>query len=225
MISETGEISPETNQKYVTLSELMIDRNNLIEILGGIQRKGSTISAKTKEVLINKYRSKIDLIDKQMVRVASGLNCSICQKVISLSDDVLVCQWCGSPAHTDPFLKHIKSEGYCPACGEYLKFHYRGAQKTITQDLFKTCVFAFSDKIHEVKVFYKKKLIDREESGDGLICPECKKGIQQNWKFCKSCGVRLERKATKEVHMTICPRCGRQIKSSWRFCKLCGHPL
>ncbi len=219
------EISPEIYQKLVALSELMIERNNLIEILGGILRRSSTISTETREVITNKYLSKINLIDKQMTRVANGLSCSICQKSISFNEEVLVCQWCGSPAHKERFLIFIKSEGYCPACGEYLKFHLKGAVKTITQDLFKTCVYAVSDKIHEVKVFYGQKLIDKIDPSKQLICPECKSTILGNWKFCRSCGTRLDQKTIDREHMVLCPRCGRQIKSSWRFCKLCGHPL
>ncbi|NVM53508.1 MAG: zinc ribbon domain-containing protein [Candidatus Helarchaeota archaeon] len=225
MASDTDHLSPETYQKLVTLSESMVERNNIGEILSEIKRKKSIITPQTVDVLTNKFLSKIALIDKQLSRVATGLTCSVCQKKLSLNDAVLACLWCGSPAHKRHLLKQVKTEGYCPACGEYLKVHFRRSIRTITHDLFKTCVNAINDKVHKLEVIYGDKLLQKVESGKEILCPECKGKVAADWKFCRLCGTRIEHKTIQEVEMRICPRCGRQIKSTWRFCKMCGHPL
>ena len=222
---DTDQVPHEIYQKLVTLSEGMIERNTIIEIIGDVKGKSSVISSQTMNVLTNKYLSKIALIDKQLSRVATGLNCSVCQELLSITDEILACIWCGSPAHKAHLIKHVKDESYCPACGEYLRFHFKGSVKTVAKDPFKTCVYATSDKIHKLEFFYGEKPLDKAEPGTRVECPECKRLISQDWKFCRYCGARLEHLGTQEIQMSTCPRCGRQIKSTWRFCKMCGHPI
>lgn len=218
--------SPETYEKLVKLSELILERNNILEILGGFKHKKKGLSGKGMQVLVNEYLSKITLIDKQMSQVAIGLRCSVCQEFLTLPDEVLVCEWCGSPAHKNHLLNYVKLNGYCPACGEYLKYYRRGALKTVTHDLFKTCVVNIaSKKIHELKIFYKDQLIESAPSHQRRQCPVCNNPVSPDWRFCRYCGTRLKPSETQEVQMRVCPRCGRQIKDTWRFCKMCGFPL
>ncbi|NVM30630.1 MAG: zinc ribbon domain-containing protein [Candidatus Helarchaeota archaeon] len=224
MSLDTEHLDHETYEKLVSLSESMIERNNVIEILAVIIRKAPLLSRKTVDILTHKFLSKIALLDKHMSRVATDLSCSVCQEKLSLTDPVLICLWCGSPAHEEHLLKHVKTEGYCPACGEYLKFQFTGNVKTISQDLFKTCVNAFSEGIHKLEIKFGEKLLDTAKSREKLQCPDCKRQVSPDWKFCRSCGSRLEHKGIQEVQMKTCPRCGRQITESWRFCKWCGHP-
>ena len=225
MASGTDEVSPELYRKRETLATLMIERNDLIEILGEIKHRKPQINSEVANVLINKYLSKIALIDKQISREAAGLLCSVCQEPLEISDLVLVCLWCGSPGHNTHLLSYIRDEGHCPACGEALKFHYKGLVRTITTDLFKTCVYALSDRIHELVIYFgDKPLVSSDDKG--AQCPECERVVSPDWNFCRYCGARLEPKQQKKAEsMSICPRCGRQIKSSWRFCKLCGQPI
>ena len=160
-----------------------------------------------------------------MSRVATGITCSVCQKTIAISDHVLACELCGSPAHTEHILKHVKQEGYCPACGENLKYHIKASLKTITHDLFKSSINAFSAKVHALQIYYKDQLIEQPIIHMKTECPRCKRTISPDWKFCRSCGAKLEHVETQKVEMRSCARCGRQIKSTWKFCKICGHPI
>jgi len=222
MVSEFDPLSAETYKKLVTLSELIIERNNLIEILGEIQRKKSTLSESIADILVYKFQSKIMLIDRQMSRAAAGLQCSICSGVLALNDEVLPCLWCGSPAHKDQFLHFVKRAGCCKACGENLRFHIKGAFKTIAPDVLKTYVDGLSDKIHELKITFGDKPLEEVVAEDKLLCPTCKQLISRTWKFCRACGTRLESKAPEAAQMSICPRCGKPMKSTWQYCKSCG---
>lgn len=226
MNTGSEKISSENYQKSIALSELMFERNNLLEILSNIKCKYSRTQEYPREILVNKFLSKIALINRQIAQVAVGLYCSICHEELSMDDEVLVCQWCGSPAHAQRFIQHVKVKGYCPACGELLKVHYRKPFKTLTQDLIKTYFAASFQQISEVKVFYGEFPLETDAPEKLSLCPECKGQISPNWKFCKYCGIRLE-KAGLQVADAVkpCPRCGRPARASWRYCKLCGHPL
>ncbi len=221
---DSNHVSPEQYETLVILSESMIARNNIIEILGEIKKGASILTQKRQEILIHKFLAKIALIDRQMSRVATGLSCSVCEEKLSLNDLVLICIWCGSPAHSAHLLKYVKDEGYCPACGQYLKLHFKSSLKTITPDLFKTIVYAFSNKIHEIQVFFGETLLDQAKPVEKVQCPECKRQTSADWKFCRYCGTRIEEDGIQEVQMISCSRCGRQITGSWHFCKWCGQP-
>jgi predicted amidophosphoribosyltransferase len=225
MSSEPEGISPEFYQKLVTLSELMIEKNDLIEIIGEIKQRKSKISQKMLDILTNKFNSKINLIDKQMSRTASGLSCSVCQEPLELTDPVLACLWCGSPGHQDHLLRYLKEEeSRCPSCGEYLRVHFKGSIKTsLYADPFKTSVYALSDKIHKLNIIYKEKPLELDSE---RRCPKCERVISQDWNFCRHCGTRLEHsESTTPIQTIACPRCGRPVKSAWRNCRLCGYPL
>lgn len=218
---EFDPLSTENYKKSVTLSEFIIERNSLIEILGEIQKKESILGEKI-GALIHKFQSKINLIDRQISRAAAGMQCSICSEVLSLNDDVIPCLWCGSPAHSDQFLHFVKKEGHCPACGESLKFHIRASIKTITHDALKTYVDGISNKIHELKITFEDKPLEEVLAEDKLFCPACKQPISRNWQFCRACGTRLRSRPLEAPQSSICPRCGNPMKSTWQYCKSCG---
>lgn len=222
MATEFDPLSAEIYNKLVTLSELIIERNNLIEILGEIQRKRSTLSESVADILVHKFQSKISLIDRQLSRSAAGMQCSICSEALALNDEIIPCLWCGSPAHKDQFLHFVKREGHCPACGETLKFHLKGGFKTIAHDALKTYIDSLSDKIHELKITFGDKPLEEVVAEDKLLCPACKQPISGNWKFCRACGTRLESRSPSPAQTSICPRCGKPMKSTWQFCKSCG---
>ncbi|MFX1294320.1 MAG: zinc ribbon domain-containing protein [Promethearchaeota archaeon] len=225
MASKTDQTSPEIYQKLVALSELIIERNNIIRILSGIKRAKTTLSEKQIDIILHKFLSKIALIDKRLNSVATGLSCSICQEQLTIADEILACERCGSPAHKNHLLKHVKAEGYCLACGEYLKYQIKGTIKTITHDLFKSCVYTLSDKVHKLEIFYSTKLIERPPITLRTKCPKCNRQISPDWKFCRYCGNKLKQPKKHELQVASCPRCGRQIKISWKFCKMCGFSL
>ncbi|MDD1778896.1 MAG: zinc ribbon domain-containing protein [Candidatus Helarchaeota archaeon] len=222
MTTEFDPLSAETYKKLVILSELIIERNSLIEILGEIQRKRSTLSENVADILVHKFQSKISLIDRQISRSAAGMQCSICSEPLALNDEVIPCLWCGSPAHKDQFLHFVKREGHCAACGQTLRFHVKGGFKTVAHDALKTYVDGLSDKIHELKITFGDKPLEEVVAEDKLLCPICRQPISGNWKFCRACGTRLESKPPVSAQTNICPRCGKPMKSTWQYCKSCG---
>lgn len=48
-----------------------------------------------------------------------------------------------------------------------------------------------------------------------LRCPRCKNPIENNWKICSSCGIKLK---------TICISCGKEIPTA-EFCEYCKGPI
>lgn len=49
-----------------------------------------------------------------------------------------------------------------------------------------------------------------------IVCPNCKKQLSADAKFCDHCGTRLGRK---------CPNCGADVKQNSVFCSECGQKL
>jgi len=49
-------------------------------------------------------------------------------------------------------------------------------------------------------------------------CPECKKEVADDAKFCPNCGVKLK-------ESRLCPDCGKQIPDDAKFCPNCGKKL
>jgi hypothetical protein len=225
MATETNPPSPEIDRKLELLSKLIIERNSVIEILGEIQRKKSTLSDNVADILIHKFQSKISLIDKQMSQIAAGLQCTICSEILAVNDDIIPCLWCGSPAHMGEYLTFVKHQGRCPSCGEYLKFHFKGSMKTISYDLLRYYMDGLSDKIHELEISFGDKPLEEVVAEDKLFCPACKQRISPNWNFCRICGNRLNPKMHEKMQMPLCPRCGKQIKNTWQHCKWCGYTL
>ncbi|MHA1129690.1 MAG: zinc ribbon domain-containing protein [Candidatus Helarchaeota archaeon] len=225
MSSETDEISPETFEKRVKLSELIFERNNLIKLMGGFKRKKRIISQKQLDILINEYISKIALIDRQMSRVAAGFSCPVCHEVLTITDEVLACEWCGTPSHDSELIKYVKSNGCCPSCGESLRPYSRNSMKTVTHDLFKEFLYSAPKKIPLLKIHYTDKPLTQSTPSKLIQCPKCHRPISPDWKFCRHCGTRLRQEPGTTVQKVVCPRCGRQVKKTWKFCKLCGYPL
>jgi len=225
MATETNSLSPEMYTKLVKLSELIIERNSLIEIFGEIQRQKSKLSDNIADILINKFQSKIALIDKQMSQVAAGLQCSICSEILAVTDGIIPCLWCGSPAHMGELLTFVKQEGRCPSCGEYLKFHFKGFIKTISPDLLKSYTDRISDKIHKLEISFGDKSVEAIVAGDKFLCPTCQQQVLPNWNFCRICGTRLSHTESEVWQIILCPRCKKQVKPDWHHCRWCGYAL
>lgn len=54
-----------------------------------------------------------------------------------------------------------------------------------------------------------------------ILCPNCKKEVPENAKFCLECGAKIEVLAENEM---ICPVCGKKTNKG-KFCMECGAPL
>ena len=54
-----------------------------------------------------------------------------------------------------------------------------------------------------------------------ILCPNCKKEVPENAKFCLECGAKIEVLAENEM---ICPVCGKKTNTG-KFCMECGAPL
>lgn len=51
-----------------------------------------------------------------------------------------------------------------------------------------------------------------------MKCPNCNEEIDDNARFCESCGKKLNDEST-----IYCPKCGELTKSNVSFCSNCGH--
>ena len=51
-----------------------------------------------------------------------------------------------------------------------------------------------------------------------MKCPNCNEEIDDNARFCESCGKTLNDEST-----IYCPKCGELTKSNVSFCSNCGH--
>lgn len=68
-----------------------------------------------------------------------------------------------------------------------------------------------------------------------MKCPECSKEINDNAKFCKYCGKKIEDNNTiseipeetivEEPLFITCPNCGKEMQANKAFCTNCGNPL
>jgi DNA-directed RNA polymerase subunit RPC12/RpoP len=47
-------------------------------------------------------------------------------------------------------------------------------------------------------------------------CPDCGKPVEEGWRACPHCGVRLT---------SVCPECGKSMASDWVACPYCGARL
>lgn len=48
-----------------------------------------------------------------------------------------------------------------------------------------------------------------------LRCPKCRQPIEESWKICSSCGIRLR---------AVCPSCGKETPTAPQ-CAHCGAPV
>ena len=65
-----------------------------------------------------------------------------------------------------------------------------------------------------------------------MKCPECSKEINDNAKFCKYCGKKIEDNNTiseipeetivEEPLFITCPNCGKEMQANKAFCTNCG---
>jgi RNA polymerase subunit RPABC4/transcription elongation factor Spt4 len=56
-----------------------------------------------------------------------------------------------------------------------------------------------------------------------INCPNCKRLIKENVKFCPYCGFKIEGYLREEEK--VCPQCGTPYKEGQNFCKICGYDL
>lgn len=55
-----------------------------------------------------------------------------------------------------------------------------------------------------------------------MICPHCKRAIQDDSVFCPACGVSID---SAQSDTKYCSRCGKEIESGSSFCKYCGTDI
>lgn len=55
-----------------------------------------------------------------------------------------------------------------------------------------------------------------------MICPHCKRVIQDDSVFCPVCGVSID---SAQTDMKYCPKCGKEIEFGSSFCKYCGTDI
>ena len=66
---------------------------------------------------------------------------------------------------------------------------------------------------------YQREIEDSylaQELGSIPVCPDCGRGIRDEFIFCPDCGASLRR---------TCGSCGRLVDSDWSICAFCGHDL
>jgi RNA polymerase subunit RPABC4/transcription elongation factor Spt4 len=56
-----------------------------------------------------------------------------------------------------------------------------------------------------------------------INCPNCKRLIKENVKFCPYCGFKIKGYSREEEK--VCPQCGTPYKEGQNFCKICGYDL
>lgn len=59
---------------------------------------------------------------------------------------------------------------------------------------------------------------DKKEEKKSIFCTKCGKEVNENEKFCPSCGEPIKKANT-------CPSCGNNIKEGTKFCDKCGASL
>lgn len=58
-----------------------------------------------------------------------------------------------------------------------------------------------------------------------MSCPNCKRAVSINDKFCKTCGFSLEQINQASISKIICPNCGQVNDGSGKFCIKCGNEI
>ncbi|MDY6793206.1 MAG: SPFH domain-containing protein [Thermodesulfobacteriota bacterium] len=67
--------------------------------------------------------------------------------------------------------------------------------------------------------FASAKPADKQAGNSKVFtCPECKKPIPTDSKFCPSCG-------HQQLVFTRCANCGKNLTPNAKFCSRCGHPV
>ncbi|MHA1379219.1 MAG: zinc ribbon domain-containing protein [Candidatus Helarchaeota archaeon] len=226
------------NQKLENLSNLMIERNLVLNILRTLSRdlELKEIKQDLYDVIRAKYTAKLDSLDIQIAKESRNFSCSKCEQPLEEDQHVLSCINCGFPFHE----YHIKQspisfENVCSNCG-YI-YHVKEINDFITIELKK--VENYIDNLHSqisfieisidgkpLKLQYNVEKIKQKRNVKRDIkaetCPKCGNTVNSNWRYCKICGTFLKKKTPKKN--MVCVNCGTTLEKNWKFCKWCGSP-
>ena len=100
-----------TSEKVKTLSEPNSD----------VDRSSDVILKKFKKRLNEEFLERIKLQESIDDNQILGV-CTVCNLVISLHEEPLLCPACGAPAHRSHLLEWVKVRGFCPECS----YHFSG---------------------------------------------------------------------------------------------------
>ncbi len=84
---------------------------------------GASLKAREKEGVIQ--RGKVEIRKKSSVVPAEHTDkCMVCNRALSLTDDVVWCPHCANLAHRNHLIQWIHTKHCCPMCGESLDEQY-----------------------------------------------------------------------------------------------------
>lgn len=79
-----------------------------------------------------------------------------------------------------------------------------------------------SEALHRIeKELYETLKVNKENSD--LVCPSCKKPVENNSKFCNNCGFNIEEYKNRVV--ASCNFCGCEIEENANYCIVCGKKI
>lgn len=70
--------------------------------------------------------------------------------------------------------------------------------------------------------------LEMKEISDTKICPECNKEVNNDTKFCSSCGYKFETQDEEEEQINdalICSKCNANLDVDSKFCDECGEEI
>jgi len=223
------------NSKLEILSNLMAERNLILDILKTVSRdlELKQIEPKLCEILRAKYFAKLDSVDIKLIKEGRKFNCSKCGEPLNGDENILSCLNCGHPFHEYHLkMAPISFENVCPFCGSIYHVHTIDGFVTIELKKLENHFNKLQNKIPLIEVNIEGKPLELRYHMDKLKqqgkdkfsekCPKCGNIVDPNWQFCKKCGQALKGKKTSKGK--ICYNCGTIIEPNWHFCKWCGSP-
>lgn len=226
------------NVKFEVLSNIMVERNIILDILQILSREleMKEIDPNLFKIIKAKYLAKLKSLDIQMSKSSRNLLCSKCERSLEDDEPTLSCIKCGFPFHQ----KHLNNssilnENICTNCGSILRTREFDGFKSVELKKIQHAFKQLFSKISEIDVKIEGKMIKLKynvpsqkeneiikKGKDYDRCPNCQQTINKEWRFCKKCGFLLEEYVFKGKN--TCKNCGTLLDPSWRFCKWCGTP-
>lgn len=226
------------NSKFEVLSNIMVERNIIFDILQILSREleMKEIDPTIFKIIKGKYFAKLKSLDIQLSKSSRNLFCSKCERSLEDDEPALSCVNCGFPFHQKHLNESlINNENICTNCGSILRTREFDSFKSVELKKIQFSFKQLRSKISEInvkiegKVFKLKHIVPSEKEKEkiktgkyNIKCPNCQQKINKEWRFCKKCGFLLKEKMLNEKN--ACKSCGTYLNPSWRFCKWCGAP-